>query len=111
MIKTMLHPVTDLEQAKVVYGALLGVAPTADSEHYVGFDVDGQHVGLLPDGGPQGLASPVAYWEVGDIEAKVAELIAVGATVKEPAHDVGGGRRVATVVDPDGNALGLLQDR
>jgi hypothetical protein len=30
---------------------------------------------------------------------------------KEPAHDVGGGRLVATVTDPDGNVLGLLQDR
>jgi hypothetical protein len=26
-------------------------------------------------------------------------------------HDVGGGRLVATVTDPDGNVLGLLQDR
>jgi predicted enzyme related to lactoylglutathione lyase len=33
------------------------------------------------------------------------------STVKEPAHDVGGGRLVATVADPDGNVLGLLQDR
>ena len=34
-----------------------------------------------------------------------------GATVKEPAHYVGGGRLVATVTDADGNVLGLLQDR
>ena len=33
------------------------------------------------------------------------------ATVKEPVRDVGGGRLVATVTDPDGNVLGLLQDR
>jgi len=31
--------------------------------------------------------------------------------VKEPVRDVGGGRQVATVTDPDGNVLGLLQDR
>jgi predicted enzyme related to lactoylglutathione lyase len=37
--------------------------------------------------------------------------LAAGATVHEPAHDVGGGRLVATVSDPDGNVLGLLQDR
>jgi predicted enzyme related to lactoylglutathione lyase len=30
--------------------------------------------------------------------------------VKEPAQNVGGGRLVATVTDPDGNVLGLLQD-
>ena len=57
------------------------------------------------------MTSPVAYWHVPDIEAKLAEVAAAGATVKEPAHDVGGGRLVATVTDPDGNVLGLLQDR
>ena len=30
---------------------------------------------------------------------------------QQPPHDVGGGRLVATVTDPDGNVLGLLQDR
>jgi predicted enzyme related to lactoylglutathione lyase len=57
------------------------------------------------------MTSPVAYWHVPDLEAKLAEVIAAGATVKEPAHDVGSGRLVATVTDPDGNVLGLLQDR
>jgi hypothetical protein len=46
-----------------------------------------------------------------DIEAKLAEVTAARATVKEPAHDLGGGRLVATVTDPDGNVLGLLQDQ
>jgi predicted enzyme related to lactoylglutathione lyase len=53
----------------------------------------------------------VAYWHVPDIEAKLAEVTAAGATVKDPVRDVGGGRLVATVTDPDGNVLGLLQDR
>jgi predicted enzyme related to lactoylglutathione lyase len=110
-IKTVLHPVTDLEAAKAVYTALLGVAPQADAPYYVGYDVAGQHIGLVPNGGPQGMASPVAYWHVDDIEAKLAEVTAAGAAVKEAAHDVGGGRLVATFTDPDGNVLGLLQDR
>ena len=109
-IKVVLHPVSDLEAAKTTYAALLGAAPTADSSYYVGFDIGGQHIGLVPGGGPQGMTSPVAYWEVADIEAKLAEVTAAGATVKEPAHDVGGGRLVAAVTDPDGNVLGLLQD-
>jgi predicted enzyme related to lactoylglutathione lyase len=53
----------------------------------------------------------VAYWHVADIEAKLAEVTAAGATVTAPPRDVGGGRLVATVTDPDGNVLGLLQDR
>ena len=110
-IKTVLHPVSDLEASKAVYTALLGIPPQADAPYYVGYDTEGQHIGLVPGGGPQGMASPVAYWHVPDIEAKLAEVTAAGATVKEPAHDVGGGRLVATVTDPDGNVLGLLQDR
>jgi predicted enzyme related to lactoylglutathione lyase len=110
-IKTVLHPVSDLAKAKAVYAALLGIAPQADSDYYVGFDSAGQHIGLVPAGGPQAMTSPVAYWHVSDIEAKLAEVTAAGATVNEPVRDVGSGRRVATFTDPDGNVLGLLQDR
>ncbi|HWD06052.1 MAG TPA: VOC family protein [Amycolatopsis sp.] len=110
-IKTVLHPVSDLAKAKEVYTALLGLAPQADSEYYVGFDTAGQHIGLVPGGGPQGMTSPVAYWHVGDLEAKLAEVTAAGAVVKDATKDVSGGRLVATVTDPDGNVLGLLQDR
>ena len=109
-IKTVLHPVSDLEKAKAVYTALLGFEPQHDGSYYVGYEAEGQHIGLVPGGGPQGMTSPVAYWHVADIEAKLAAVTAAGATVKEPAHDVGGGRLVATVTDPDGNVLGLLQD-
>jgi predicted enzyme related to lactoylglutathione lyase len=109
-IKTVLHPVSDLERAKEVYAALLGVAPQADSPYYVGFDAAGQHIGLLPDGGPQGLTCPTPYWHVSDLEAKLAEVTAAGATVRETPRDVGGGRLVAAVTDPDGNVLGLIQD-
>jgi predicted enzyme related to lactoylglutathione lyase len=110
-VKTVLHPVSDLTAAKAVYTALLGTAPQADSEYYVGFDTEGQHIGLVPGGGPQGMTSPVAYWHVADIEAKLAEVTSAGAAVNEPAHDVGGGRLVASFTDPDGNVLGLIQDR
>lgn len=109
-IKTVLHPVSDLAKAKAVYAALLGVAPEGDDTYHVGFEAAGQHIGLVPGGGPQGMTSPVAYWHVADIEAKLAEVTAAGASVHEPAREVGGGRLVATVTDPDGNVLGLIQD-
>lgn len=110
-IKTILHPVSDLAAAKAVYTALIGIPPQSDAPYYVGYEAEGQHIGLVPNGGPQGMTSPVAYWHVPDIEAKLAEVTAAGATVKEPVRDVGGGRLVATIGDPDGNVLGLLQDR
>jgi predicted enzyme related to lactoylglutathione lyase len=110
-IKTVLHPVTDLDAAKAMYTALLGVPPSADSSYYVGFDAEGQHIGLVPGGGPQGMTSPIAYWHVSDIEAKLAEVTAAGAKVKDSPRDVGGGRLVASFTDPDGNVLGLVQDK
>jgi predicted enzyme related to lactoylglutathione lyase len=109
-IKIVLHPVSDLSRAKAVYTALLGIPPQADSDYYVGFDAAGQHIGLVPNGGPQSMTSPVAYWQVPDIEAKLAEVTAAGAAVKEPPRNVGGGRLVASFTDLDGNVLGLVQD-
>jgi len=110
-IKIVLHPVTDLAAAKAVYTALLGAPPAHDADYYVGYEAEGQHIGLVPGGGAQGMTSPVAYWKVDDIEAKLAEVTAAGGTVKEAAHEVGGGRIVASFADPDGNVLGVMQDR
>jgi predicted enzyme related to lactoylglutathione lyase len=109
-VKTILHPVSDLQKAKAMYAALLGVPPQADSPYYVGFQAEGQQIGLVPSGGPQGMTSPVAYWHVTDIAAKLAEVTAAGGAVKEPPRDVSAGRLVATFTDPDGNVLGLIQD-
>ena len=109
-IKIVLHPVSDLAKAKQVYTALLGMEPQADSSYYVGYEAEGQQIGLVPGGAAQGMTSPVAYWQVPDIEAELAEVTAAGATVKDPARDVGAGRLVATFTDPDGNVLGLVQD-
>jgi len=110
-IKTVLHPVSDLAAAKAVYTALLGFEPQTDSEYYVGYETGSQHIGLVPGGGPQGMTSPVAYWEVADLDATLAEVTAAGGTVVEAPHEVGGGRQVATFTDADGNVLGLLHDQ
>jgi predicted enzyme related to lactoylglutathione lyase len=108
-VKTILHPVSDQAKAKAVYSALLGMEPQADSDYYVGYEAAGQHIGLVPAGGSQSMDGPVAYWHVEDIEAKLAEVTAAGATVKESPRNVGGGRLVASFTDTDGNVLGLVQ--
>ena len=110
-IAIVLCQVSDLAKAKAVYGALLGIEPQHDAPYYVGYDAGGQHIGLVPAGdGGEGAGAPVAYWRVADIEGKLAELTGAGAVVKDPPRVVGPGRRVATVTDPDGNVLGLVQD-
>jgi predicted enzyme related to lactoylglutathione lyase len=52
----------------------------------------------------------VWFRRVDDIDATVKALVAAGAEPVEAAHDVGGGRKVATVKDAAGNVIGLMQD-
>lgn len=109
-IKTVVYPVTDLEAAKGVYRTLLGSDPVVDEPYYVGFQGPGQHVGLDPNGHRNGQAGPVTYWHVDDIEATIAALVEQGATPAQPVTEVGGGKRTATVTDPDQNLIALLQE-
>lgn len=107
-LKTVVYPVKDLEQAKAVYAALLG-QPHTDTPYYVGFNVEGQEVGLNPNGHQQGMTGPVGYWHVDDVAATVETLVSAGATAQGEPQDVGGGTLLATVTDPDGNPIGLIQ--
>jgi predicted enzyme related to lactoylglutathione lyase len=109
-LKTILYPVKDIAQAKSLYTRLLGVQPDTDSPYYVGFTVGGQHVGLLPQGHSQGMTSPVGYWHVDDIRKCVEHLVDAGAKTQQEVKDVGKGRLVASVIDSDGNVIGLIED-
>ena len=51
----------------------------------------------------------MTYWQVDDVEAALADLLARGATVHEEVRDFGGGYRGAVVIDPFCNALGIMQ--
>lgn len=108
-MKTVLYPVKDIAAAKQLYGKLFGVAPSMDEVFYVGFDVDGQHVGLDPNGHSKGMTGPVGYWHVDDINESLEALLEAGAETQQPISDVGGGKLIATVKDADGNVIGLLQ--
>jgi predicted enzyme related to lactoylglutathione lyase len=109
-IRTVIYAVRDLDRAKAMYTALLGVEPTNDAPYYVGYSIDGQDIGLDPDGHAHGMTGPVAYVHVDDIDAALAVLVSGGGEPHGEVRDVGGGRRIVTVTDPDGNAIGLLAD-
>jgi catechol 2,3-dioxygenase-like lactoylglutathione lyase family enzyme len=49
---TALYPAPDLAAAKKWYSELLGVPPYFDEPFYVGFEVGGFELGLLPDATP-----------------------------------------------------------
>jgi hypothetical protein len=77
-VRTIVYPVKDLAQAKTLYGRLVGVEPYIDDVYYVGFNVDGQDVGLDPHGHSQGMTGPVGYWHVDDIKRSVKVLLDAG---------------------------------
>jgi predicted enzyme related to lactoylglutathione lyase len=108
-IKVHVYPVGDLEQAKAVFTAGLGVEPYVDEPYYVGYKVGDQEVGLDPNGHQQGVTQPIDYWEVPDLGQTLQTMVAAGAQVHDDAKPIGGGKRRAIVRDTDGNLIGLLQ--
>jgi predicted enzyme related to lactoylglutathione lyase len=106
---TVLYPVKDVDRAKAVFSALFGQAPHVDSPYYVGFSVDGNEIGLIPNGFDQGMSGPEPYYDVDDIAATLAALEALGAVVLQPPTDVAAGLLVAKLRDSDGNLIGLKQ--
>lgn len=69
----------------------------------------GSRAGLVADGRP-GTDGAQALWGVEQVDEALARLLALGATVLEPATEVGGGIRVASVADPFGNRLGIIEN-
>jgi len=108
-LNTMLYPVKDLEQAKATFAALLGVEPHVDSMYYVGYEVDGHEIGLIPNGHDQGMTGAEPYFDVEDINATLAALQVAGGVVVQEPTDVAPGLLVAKFRDPDGNLIGVKQ--
>jgi predicted enzyme related to lactoylglutathione lyase len=109
-VKLFVYPVKDLERAKAMYTAVLGVEPYADMPYYVGFRVGDVEIGLDPNGHAQGFTGPIEYWRVADLDAALERFRSAGAEVHQDAQQVGPGRRRASVRDADGNITGLLED-
>ncbi len=108
-LRTAIYPTPDLDAGKAFYTKVLGLEPYFDQPFYVGYAVGGFELGLVPDGAP-GAAGPQALWGVPDAAAAFEQLLALGATVLEPVTEVGDGIRVAAVLDPFGNRLGVIEN-
>ena len=110
-IKTFLYPVKDGTRAKSFFSLLLGIEPHIDGPYYIGFKVDDQDIGLVPNGHNAGMTAPIGYVHVADIRKTLQSLLDAGAAIGQEVKDVGGGRLVASVKDADGNVIGLLQPK
>ena len=108
-LRTVIYPTNDLAAAKHWYAQVLELQPYFDEPFYVGFNVGGFELGLIPDGQP-GITGPQPLWGVPDASSAYARLIELGATSLEPVTEVGGGIKVAAVTDPFGNRFGVIEN-
>lgn len=105
-LRTVIYPAPDLAASKSWWSTLLGVAPYFDEPFYVGFNVAGYELGLLPNAEKTDGAQ--VYWGVDDVLAAVRAAVAQGATELAPATDVGDGIVTATVRSPAGDVVGFI---
>jgi predicted enzyme related to lactoylglutathione lyase len=108
-LRTALYPVADLARARQWYAAVLEQPPYFDQPFYVGFQVGGFELGLVPDG-RAGIDGPQVLWGVADAAAALQRLLALGASALDPVTEVGEGIRVGAVRDPFGNRFGFIEN-
>ena len=111
-LRTVIYKVPDLAKAKAWYTKTFEQAPYFDEPFYVGFQFGGFELGLDPDVAtqPPGAGGSVAYWGVKDLAATLKKLTGNGVTLAAPLQEVGEGIKVATISDPFGNHIGLIEN-
>ncbi|HEY0239256.1 MAG TPA: VOC family protein [Friedmanniella sp.] len=107
-LRTVIYPAPDLKASRDWYASLLGVEPYFDEPFYVGFSVGGYELALDPNADPA--SGPTTYWGVADADDALTTLLAAGAQARDDVQEVGGGIRVATVVEPGGAIFGVIEN-
>lgn len=105
-LRTVIFPTADLAGAKKWWVKFLGFDPYFDEPFYIGFNVAGYELGLLPDTNPTDGA--LTYWGVDDVSAAIKTAIEAGATEHSPATEVGEGIITGSIRTPQGSIVGLI---
>lgn len=108
-VNLILYPATDVPKATKFFTGLLGVEPYVDSPYYVGFKTGEMEIGIVMKQAHRAADGAIAFVNVNDINAALANLIAAGAEKVQDVTDVANGLLVASVRDADGNPIGLRQ--
>jgi len=111
-LRTAVYYVPDMGKAKAWYRTLLGVEPYFDQPFYIGFNVGGFELGLHPSGEQErpGAGGAIPYWGVERMTVAWPRALGLGAVAVNAPQDVGDGIQVATVRDPFGNLIGIIEN-
>lgn len=109
-LRTTVYKVGNLIEAKEWYAKAFGITPYFDEPFYVGYNIGGYELGLLPEENPttEKAESVITYWGVNEIENVYKHFLASGAKEHEKPNSVGDPLMVASVIDPWGNIIGLI---
>jgi predicted enzyme related to lactoylglutathione lyase len=101
-----------LDEAKKWYSAILGKEPYFDQPYYVGYNVGGYELGLVPDSTESNLKveGVSVYWGVENAAESFQKILDAGAILHEKLQDVGEGILVGAVKDPFGNVFGIIEN-
>jgi predicted enzyme related to lactoylglutathione lyase len=121
-LTTLNYFADDVPAAAAWYADVLGIdpyfkRPEEGTPQYVEFRIgDYQHeLGIVdsrfsPHGKATGAAGAIMYWHVDDVAGSFEKLLAMGATVHDQVRERGSGFVTASVVDPFGNILGIMEN-
>ena len=109
-LRTTIYKVPDLQAAKTWYTKAFRTEPYFDEPFYIGFNIAGFELGLLPEvhNPVEKSANVLAYWGVENINEQCRHLLDLGASTHEEPTNVGGELMVASVKDPWQNVIGII---
>lgn len=109
-LRTTIYKVPDVTLAKEWYAKAFETDPYFDEPYYVGFNIGGYELGLLPDVSSQETktGNVVTYWGVEDIHTEFKRFVGLGAIANEIPENVGGDIMTATLKDPWDNVIGMI---
>lgn len=108
-LKRVVYQVSDLEKAKRWYREILEAEPTLDAPFIVFFQIGDSGLTLMPKANPELKSDDmvVAYWGVDDVDYVYKRLLQLGAAPHTGIRTGFGGIKMANVLDPFGNILGI----
>ena len=109
--------VSDVPAASAWYAELFGVEPYFVRDGYVEFRIgrDADEFGIVDERFVPGAAGRApggqfVYWAVDDVAAAVEKFVSHGASPAEPRTERGPGFVTASVIDPWGNIVGVMEN-
>lgn len=111
-VANVFYFVADLQAGIAWYRALLGSDPVEVQPQLAMFEVGHARLTVHVNDDfntSAGVAGPVAYWDVDDVDAVVADCGERGATAHRGPKTIFTGERLGQVLDPFGNLIGFRQ--